>query len=177
MAENMVVSARRHRGILRGRLTLIEKDITILEGKVELTHQDRWKVERILEQLKDNDSSFELRHLEVLNFIQEEDEETLSQEEAVFYEHVGRVVELITRVEQLDIPEEEVRVLSPMTTTAPNPSGTLVKQLKYIKQQREEIAIAMRSPSSGTEDHPKLWLQDCQKDISEIVVFPTSVFC
>ena len=80
MAKNTVVSARRRRGILRGRLTCIERDIIILEGKAELTHRDRRMVERLLEQLKDNDSSFEQRHLQVLNFIQEEDQETLSQE-------------------------------------------------------------------------------------------------
>ena len=68
----------------------------------------------------------------------------MSQEEAVFDEHVSRVVELIGRMEQLGIPEKEVHVSSPITTTAPNPSGTLVKRLKYIEQQREEIAITTR---------------------------------
>ena len=81
MAVNTVVSARRRRGMLRGRLTRIERDIATLEGKEDLTHQDRRKVERLLEQLKDNDSNFEQRHLEVLSFIQEEDQETLTQEE------------------------------------------------------------------------------------------------
>ena len=85
----------------------------------------------------------------------------------MFDEHVTRVVKLIGRMEQLDIQEKEVHVSSPITKTAPNPSGTLVKRLKYIEQQREEIAIAMRSPPSGTEEHPKLWLQDCQKDIGK----------
>ena len=139
--------------MLRGRLTRIERDIATLEGKEELTHQDRRKVERLLKQLKDNDSNFEQRHLEVLSFIQEEDQETLTQEEAVFDEHVNRVSELVGLVEQLDIPEKEVS--SPMTITAPNPSGTLVKRLKYIEQQRQEIAMAMRSPPSRAEEHPK----------------------
>ena len=123
-----------------------------------------------MEQLKDNDSNFEQRHLEVLSFIQEEDQETLTQEEAVFDEHVNRVSELVERVEQLDIPEKEVRVSSPITTTVPNPSGTLGKRLKYIEQQREEIAIAMRSPPTGTEEHPRFSLQDCQKDIGKLKV-------
>ena len=170
MAENTVVSARRRRGILRGRLTCIERDTVALEGKAELTHQDGRKVERLLDQLKENDSSFELRHLEVLNFIEAEDEETLAQEEAVFDEHVNRVAELTGRLELLDIPEREAPVLSPMTITTPKPSGTLVKQLKYIEQQREEIAMAMRSPPSGTEEHLKLWLQRGQKEIGALSV-------
>ena len=149
-------------------LTCIERDIATLEGIEKLTLQDRRMVECLLEQLKDNDSSFEQRHLEVLNFIEEEDQETLSQKEAVFDEHVNRVAKLIKRIKRLDIHEKQERVSSPKATTAPNPSGTLVKQLKYIEQQREEIATAMRSPPSGTEEHPKLWLQDCQKDISEV---------
>ena len=62
MTENTPVSARRRRGILCGRLTRIERDIANLEGKEELTLQDRRKVERLLEQLKDNDSNFEQRH-------------------------------------------------------------------------------------------------------------------
>ena len=28
--------------------------------------------------------------------------------------------------------------------------------------------MAMRSPPSGTEEHLKPWLQDCQKDIGEV---------
>ena len=142
--------------MLRGRITRIERDIATFRRQGRTTLKDRRNVERLLEQLKDNDSSFEQRHLEVLNFIQAEDQETLSQEEAVFDEHVNRVSELVERVEQLDIPEKEVPVSSPITTTVPNPSGTLGKRLKYIEQQREEIAITMRSPPSGTEEHPKL---------------------
>ena len=120
--------------MLRGRLTRIERDIATLEGKEELILQDRHKVEHLLDQLKENDSSFEQRHLEVLNFIQEEDQETLSQEEAVFDEHITRVAELIGRIEQLDIPEREAHVSSQITTTAPDSSGKLAKRLKYIEQ-------------------------------------------
>ena len=90
MAELTAVNARRRRGIVRGRLTRIGKDIAILEGQEEFTPDDRRVVEHLLEQLKDNDSIFEQRHMEVLNFIEEEDQEALSQEEAVFDEHVSR---------------------------------------------------------------------------------------
>ena len=37
--------------------------------------------------------------------------------------------------------------------------------MKFIEQQRDTIATFMLSPPAGTDDHPKLWLQKCQKDI------------
>ena len=175
MAELTVVSARRRRGIVRGRLTRIGKDIAVLEGQEELTFDDRRMVERLLEQLKDNDSTFEQRHVEVLNFIEEEDQEALNQEEAVFDEHVDRVAELTRRIERLRIPQKEAHVSSPITTTAPNPSVTLVKRLKYIEQQRDVIARSLRSPLPGTEEHPKPWLQKCQKDIDALSAQLTGV--
>ena len=113
MAENTVRSARRRRGILRRRLTRIERDITTLEGTEELTLDDRRMVEHLLEQFKDNDSTFEQRHIEILNFIEEEDQEALNQEEAVFDEHVDRVAELTRRIKRLHIPEKETHVSSP----------------------------------------------------------------
>ena len=140
---------------MRGRLTRIGKDIAVLECQEELTFDDRRMVEHLLEQLKDNDSTFEQRHVEVLNFIEEEDQEALNQEEAVFDEHVDRVAELTRRIERLRIPEKEAHVSSPITTTAPNPSVTLVKRLKYIEQQRDVIARSLRSPPPGTEEHPE----------------------
>ena len=82
---------------MRGRLTRIERDIAKLEVKEELAQQDQRKAERLKEQIKDNDPEFEQRHLEVLNFIKEHDQDTVDQEEAVFDEHVNRVAELIKR--------------------------------------------------------------------------------
>ena len=103
MSDN-IASVRRRRGIIRGRLTRIERDIASLETKEELAHRDQRKVERLLEQLKDNDANFETRHLEVLDLIDEGDKDTLKQEEEVFDEHVNRVAELTERLEQLNVP-------------------------------------------------------------------------
>ena len=150
------MSVRRRRGIKRGRLTRIERDIASLERKEELAHQDQRKVERLLEQLKDNDANFETRHLEVLDLIEGEDEDTLKQEEEVFDEHINRVAELIERLEQIDISREVTATRS--TTAEPDSSGRLTKRLKFLEQQGEVIAKSTRSPPSGTEDHPKLWV-------------------
>ena len=94
MMEN-IESARRHRGIIRRRLTHIERNFTSLERKEELVHPDQWKVERLLGQVKEIDANFETRHLEVLDLIEEGYEDTLKQEEEVFDEHFNKVVELV----------------------------------------------------------------------------------
>ena len=106
MSERTIASARRRRGILRGRLTRIERDIANLEEKEGLAHQDQRKIERLMEQIKENDGEFEQRHLDVLNFIEEEDADTLNKEETVFDKHVDIVAELMERIERLTVPEE-----------------------------------------------------------------------
>ena len=64
MAE--IASARRHRGAVRGHLTMIEKDIAKVEGKETLGPSDKRKIKRLLEQVKDDDKDFEERHLDFL---------------------------------------------------------------------------------------------------------------
>ena len=59
MSEGTIASASRRRGILRRRLTRIERDIANLEEKEGLAHQDQSKVERLMEQIKENDAEFE----------------------------------------------------------------------------------------------------------------------
>ena len=98
-----ILQARRRRDILSGRLTRIERDIAKLEEKEELAQQDRHKVERLTEQVKESDTEFEQCHLEVLYFINEDDQDTVWQEEAVFDEHMNRVIELIERLEQFEL--------------------------------------------------------------------------
>ena len=93
MTEN-IGSARRRRGLICRRLTRIERDLASLETKEDLVHLDQSKVERLLGQNKEIDANFEMRHLEVLDLIEEEDQYTLKQEEEVFDEHVSKMAEL-----------------------------------------------------------------------------------
>ena len=58
-----------------GCLTRIEKNIAKMEGKETLGPSDKRKIKCLLEQVKDNDKEFEEHHLEVLNYIDEEDQE------------------------------------------------------------------------------------------------------
>ena len=139
MSEKTIASARRRRGILRGRLTRIGRDIAKLEEKEELGHQDQRKVERLMEQVKENDAEFEQRHLDVIDFIEEEDADTLTREETVFDKHVDIVAELVERIERLTVPKEAAS--APTMPMAPDLSGKLAKRLKFIEQQGEAIAI------------------------------------
>ena len=96
---DMITSSQRRRGTERARLTRMEKYIGKLEEKEELTPSDEKKIRRLTELAKEHDHEFEGRHLEVLNFIEAEDTAALESEEAVFDEHVDRVMEFIERLE------------------------------------------------------------------------------
>ena len=101
--------------MVRGRLTRIEREIADLEKKEELLDQDERKVERLITQIKDNDAEFEQRHLEVLKFVTEEDEDTLQREETVFDEHANRVTELIERLERIKTSDKPPSSSTPIT--------------------------------------------------------------
>ena len=128
MSEVMITIARRRRSALRSRLTRIEKDITRLESKMTLRPSDHRRIKRLLEQVKENDREFMERHLEVLNFIEEEDRETLEAEEKAYDAHGSRVMELRERLEEM---EEVEKTESPTTTATPrtttDPPGNLLK--------------------------------------------------
>ena len=77
MSEESIKTVRRRRGGVRACLTWVKRDTAKLEGKSELASNDEWKIKRLLEQVKKDDKDFEQRHLEVLNFIDEEDQDSL----------------------------------------------------------------------------------------------------
>ena len=87
---------------MRGRLTRIERDISSLEEKETLTPSERRKIKHLKDQVKEHDQEFERRHMEVLDFIEEEDQVALNSEEKVFDEHVNRVADIIERLEKLE---------------------------------------------------------------------------
>ena len=66
---------------------------------------DKRKIKRLLDQVKDDDRVFKERHLEVLNYIEEEDQDSDS-EEKVYDAHGSRVMEVIDISEQLQVVEE-----------------------------------------------------------------------
>ena len=182
--SDTIASARRRRGTVRGRLTRIERDIEKLEEKETLSPSDRRKVKRLKDQVKENDREFEQRHIEVLDFIESEDQTTLNDEETIFEEHVNRVADIIERLELL---EEDVELVAPPTvhgesvasptvrgesvsspTVVVDPSHGLAKRLRYMDREKEAIVEAVRSTPKGPDANPLVWLQECQKEIGAL---------
>ena len=161
MAEGTITSARRRRGALRGRLTRIEKEIAKLEGKTTLGPSEQRKIKRLLEQVREDDKEFEQRHLEVLDFIKEEDQEALDAEETISDEHGNRVLEIVERLEQLESIEES----EPLLTAATDPSRSLIKRLRYLEQKKEVMIESAKEVVSEPESHKRLRLQKRQEDI------------
>ena len=114
---------------MRGRLTRIEKDIAKVEGKETLGPSDKRKINRLLEQVKDDDKEFEECHLDIVNHISEEDQDTLDAEEKVYDAYGSRVMEIIERLEQLEVVEES---MSLPTVPAADPLHCLKKRLQYL---------------------------------------------
>ena len=72
-----IENVRRRRGTVSGRLTRIEQDISSLEEKETLTDSERRKVKRLMDQVKEHYLEFEKRHMEVLDFIEQDDQTAL----------------------------------------------------------------------------------------------------
>ena len=89
--------------------------------------------------MKNIDWDYEQRHMEVLNLIESEDQDTLDLEEAVFDKHVNRVADIIEQLGQLE--ETEVSVAPPVAVA--EPSHGLVNRLRYINQEKDAIIEAI----------------------------------
>ena len=59
-----------------------------------------------MKQIKDNNTEFEQGHLEIVNFVKENDQNTVDQEEALFDEYVNHVAELIERLEKFEFSDK-----------------------------------------------------------------------
>ena len=134
--------------MVRGRLTRIERDISPLEEKETLTPSERRKIKRLKDQVKEHDQDFEKRHMEVLDFIEEEDQTALDSEEKVFDEHVNRVSDIMERLEKL---EELVATTEPVRPHASTDhreaaSGSMrnQKRLKYLKTSLDKAKATIR---------------------------------
>ena len=131
-----IANVRRRRGTVRGRLTPIERDISSLEEKETLTPSERRKIKRLKDQVKEHDQEFERRHMDVLDFIEEEDQVTLNSEGEVFDEQVNRVSDIMERLEKLEEPVATTEPMRPHvsidTREAASWSMRNQKRLKYL---------------------------------------------
>ena len=133
---------------MRGRLTRIERDISSLEEKETLTPSERKRIVRLKDQVKEHDQEFEKRHMEVLDFIEEEDQTTLDAEEKVFNEHVNRVSDIMERLEKLEDFGATTEPLRPHVSTDPKEAASGLmrnqKRLKYLKTSLDKANATIR---------------------------------
>ena len=127
MAEGTIGSARRRQDAVLSRLTQIEKDIVKLETRTVLVPNEQCRIKCLIEQIKEDNKEFKQCHLEVLNFVSEDDQTTLDAEELVYDEHGGHIVDIFTRLEQLFIGEDSMSF--PTVATAADLSHSLSKRL------------------------------------------------
>ena len=133
-----IANVRRRRGTVRGRLTRMERDISSLEEKETLTPSERRKIKRLKDQVKEHDQEFERRHMEVLDFIEEEDQVTLNSEEKVFDEHVNRVSDIMERVEKLEDLGATTEPMRPHTSTDSREAASWVDEESETSQVPED---------------------------------------
>ena len=133
---------------MRGHLTRIERDISSLEEKETLTPSERKKIMRLKDQVKEHDQEFEKRHMEVLDFIEEEDQTTLDAEEKVFDEHVNCVSDIMERLEKLDDLGAATEPVWPHVSTDPKEAASGLmrnqKRLKYLKTSLDKAKATIR---------------------------------
>ena len=149
---------------MQGRLTRVERDINKLDSKSLLGPSDQRTIKRLLEQLKEDDRKFEEHHLDVLNFLKEEDKDAIDAEEKVYDEYGIRVMEILEKLEQLEVVEES----ESRPTTPPDPSRSLTKRLRYLEERKEAIIESAREVVFEPEGHRRLRLLKRQEDISAL---------
>ena len=77
--------------MVRACLTQVERDIAKLEGKSELASSDQRQIKSLIEQVIEDNKEFEQQHLEVLDFIDKEDQDSLEAEESICDKHSNLV--------------------------------------------------------------------------------------
>ena len=77
-------------------------------------------------------------------------------EEEVYDAHGSRVMEIIERLEQLQVVEESV---SRPTVPAADPSHSLTKRLRYLERERQLIVESSREILYKPESHKRLRMQ------------------
>ena len=109
-----------------------------MEEKEKLSPLDGKKIRCLKELAKEYDCEFEECHVEVLNFIEAED--SLESKEAVFDEHMDRVMEFIEQLEHL---EDLIRTTEPVM---PHASDKVVGQAE-VRSITEAEHFSQRIPT------------------------------
>ena len=82
-------------------ITRLEAQISKLEHKPEIMYSDSVRIQAHTERFISLDSNFKKHHFHITELVDEEDEETLKQEQAILDDHDDRMNEIMDRVTQL----------------------------------------------------------------------------
>ena len=119
-----------------------------MEEKETLSLSDQRKIKRLKDQVKEHDQEFKKGHIEVLDFIEEEDQAALNSEEIGFDEHVNCVSDLIEKLERLEDLIATTEPVRPHASTdyreAASGSMRNQKRLKYLKASLDKANATIR---------------------------------
>ena len=122
-----------------------------------LTLSEQRKIKRLKDQIKEHHQEFEKCHIEVLDFIEEEDPAALDSEEKVFDGDVNCVSDLIEKLEKLEDLVATTEPVRPHASTDHREaaSGLMRNQkcLKYLKTSLDtaKATIRLLDPTSSLD--------------------------
>ena len=127
-----LASARRRRGVVRGSITRLERRVDAFEVKTDLTHADRFAIQRLIKKFETLDAEFRQHHYNVVELL---DDTEVDGEQAILDDHDDKFTDLVERLQQL-VSEPDGADSVP----APEPVDTS----KPLKKQLERIVKRIR---------------------------------
>ena len=172
MSEAEIRAARSRRGMVRSRLTRVDKDIEKLQEKVQaadLESSDQRKIKRLIEQVNEYDKEFEQRHLEVMDLLDGTDQETMEAEDKIFEQHCNRIMDLLEKLEEWQAAEDTVTPASPASSaSASDPSENMMKRLRFLEEKKDKIIKLRTTIPVEPVAQTQLRLRKFQQDVAAL---------
>ena len=108
--HSALASAKEWRGVVQASITRLERRVDMYETKEELSHTDRLAVQRLIKKFETLDTEFCQHHYTVTEML---DDEAVEEEQATLDYHDERVTDLVERLQQLVLEQEESASGSP----------------------------------------------------------------
>ena len=161
--------ARSFRGTVRGMITCLEAPISKLEDKPEITASDYVRIQAHTERIISLDTDFKTHHFHVIELVDEDDEDTLKQEQAILDDHEDRMNEIMDHLTQLSHSKSSPTIVAPSMglETKAEPSRLLRRRLNHMESTLRSINSTIETLTSGPGLDACL-VQHIEKQISRI---------
>ena len=123
----------------------MEHRIDAFETKEELTHTDRLAIQRLIKKFKTLDNEFCQHHYTIVELLDEE----AMEEQVALDNHDERVTDLMERVQQLVLEQEEAALALGSLPTSVDASMPLRRQLERIEKRIQVTNETTRSLHPG----------------------------